>query len=685
VPPAVDHALPPWWERVPDAAVSWFVGAIAWWTVVFHVGVPAGLHRDVAGAIWLGGLAVAAAVLLVRRPSDAPERFDDVRLPSTRLVAVLVAAAVGAAALSATRWPDQRPAWWVFWATVVACSAAAVWLVAARARRLPAPDRSSRTAQRSPAGALLVLGLAALAAIGSMVTMRPDADDVFLVNRSSYVAEHSGALPARDTLFSDEVFAATRPDAVPTSIEALVGVVAAWTPFSAPTVTYLAFGPLAAGLALPALWRMLRTLGAHAPALATAAASLFLLLDGGIHYTYGNFHFARAWQGKVVFLIVVVPAMWHHGLRWARDGSRRDLWLLVAAAIAGVGLTTTAALVGPVVTVAAVGGGALAAKHLQRFVLGLLGALPALLAVLVFAVAPAQDVRPALPAYGWIPPWFTLSGGIEPGVQWHWILDRGVALLIPAASAFVAWAVVRDRAARLALALAPLVLFGIFYGPGTFDAIAELTGVRVILWRTLWVLPIPAAIGLVVTAPLLLPRSTVRTALAVAAPVAMVVAMVLGSTWVLDPSNRDLRIGRPAWDVDAADRAIAQRLVDLSEPGDTVLAPEPVSGVIAIQTSRVKTVNPRGQYMFGRHTVPAFRARDRRLASFATSFGVGPAERDRLARALQRLDVSTACVVPDLPDPTVAEVLHGSGFEPVGSDEACDYWRRTEPASPAVP
>jgi hypothetical protein len=300
-------------------------------------------------------------------------------------------------------------------------------------------------------------------------------------------------------------------------------------------------------------------------------------------------------------------------------------------------------------------------------------------------VLPAQDARPALPAYGWIPPWFTLSGGIEPGVQWHWVLDRGFPLLIPAACAFVAWTVVRDRGARLALALAPVLLFGVFYGPGTFDAIAELTGVRVILWRTVWVLPVPAAVGLVVTAPLLLRRSTVRSVLAVAAPLAMAGGMVAASTWVLDPSNRDLRIGRPAWDVDEADRAIAQRLIDLSEPGDTILAPEEVSGVIAIQTSRVRTVNPRGQYMFGRHTVPAFRARDRRLASWATSFGVGAAERERLARALDRLDVATACVVPGLADPTVAEVLGDSGFEPVGDDASCDYWRRTDPGSAAVP
>ena len=38
-----------------DGAVTWFVGAIAWWTVVFHVAAPSDLSRDAAGVIWVTG------------------------------------------------------------------------------------------------------------------------------------------------------------------------------------------------------------------------------------------------------------------------------------------------------------------------------------------------------------------------------------------------------------------------------------------------------------------------------------------------------------------------------------------------------------------------------------------------------------------------------------------------------
>jgi hypothetical protein len=674
--------------RLLDGALSWAVGALAWWTLLFHVAMPLRWHRDLVGGAWVAGLLVSAVVLARWPDCTVPRRWAPVRPQGRWVAAALVAAAVAASALSATRWPDERPQWWVFWAAVVAITACAVAVAAraipipARAAGAPGPERSIGRAP-GPTAVLAVVVLALLAAAGSAFTVRPDADDVFLVNRSTYVAEHPGPLPQRDTLFSDEVFAVTRPDAVPTSFEALVGVVAAWSPVSAPTVTYLLVGPLAALLAVLALWRMLRTLGAVAPALATAAACAFLLLDGGVHYSHGNFHFARAWQGKVVFLIVVVPALWHHGLRWARDGRHRDLALLLAANLAGIGLTTTAAFVAPAVTGVVVVAGAWASGAWQRLLPGLAATLPPLLGVIAFTALPRQDIsvgdrlaEAMGPVLAWIPPWFTLTGGINPGRQWHWILDGGIGLLIPAAAALAAWAFVTDRAARMALALAPLLLFGLLYGPGTFDAIADVSGVRAILWRSGWILPVPAAVGLACTAPLLLARSAHRTALGVLVPVVVLGAMAIGSTWVLDEDNMGMRVGELAWDIDPHDRAAAERLIDLTEPGDVILAPETIGGAIAIQTTRVRAVNPRGTYMSGRHAVPEFRGDQRRMASSAMVLGLPPDGPDALAQAIQDVDASTACVSAALEEPDVERLLSSLGFAPAGEDPRCRFWRR---------
>jgi hypothetical protein len=691
--------------------LTWAVLGLAWWTALFHVATPLRWHRDVVGGLWVGGLAVALIVVAVRSPaaSREPALVAPVAPRVGWQVGVLLAGAVAAAALSAPRWPDERPQWWVFWAGVLAISGGAVAVVS-RARPVPGggdpgrradaagqagaagagePRREAGRAGRHVAGpsaaaVAVVVGLAALAAIGSAFTQRPDADDVFVVNRSTYVAENAGPLPERDTLFSDEVFAVTRPDTVATSFEALVGVVAAWSPVTVPTLTYLLVAPAVAAMAIVALWRMLRTLGAVAPAAATLAASAFLLLDGGNHTNFGNFGFARAWQGKVLFLIVVVPLLWHYGLRWARDGNRRDLGLLLAANVAGIGLTTTAAWVAPSVTVIVVIAGSWAVGMWRRLLPGLAAALPPLLAAGAFAILPRQEPsvadRVADAAgfgFAWIPPWFTLSGGIDPGEEWHFVFDSGVALLIPVAAVLTAWAFVTDRAARMALALAPLVLFGIFYGPGTFDAIADVSGVETILWRSAWVLPVPAAVGLALTAPLLLPASRRRWLLAGAVPAVVLVAMAVGSTWVLDSDNRGMRVGSIGWDVHPSDRAAADRLIALSEPGDVILAPEGIGGAIAVQTTRVRAVNPRSQYMTGRHVVPEFMADERRFTSEAVVLGLAPDEADEFHDAVAALEVDTACVSADLDDSGIDGALADLGFAPVDADNRCVYWRRS--------
>ena len=45
----------------------------------------------------------------------------------------------------------------------------------------------------------------ALVALLSLVMVRPDQDDVFVVNRSTWIAEHDTSFPERDTVFSDDV------------------------------------------------------------------------------------------------------------------------------------------------------------------------------------------------------------------------------------------------------------------------------------------------------------------------------------------------------------------------------------------------------------------------------------------------------------------------------------------------
>lgn len=177
---------------------------------------------------------------------------------------------------------------------------------------------------------------------------RSDADDVFLVNRAVWTSQHDGPFAQRDTLFANQVFPRTGPDFPDRAYEQLVGVLSAWTNVSAATWFYLILGPLVAGLSVWAMWRLLMCLGVRAPAVATGAAALFLVLDGGSHAGLGNFSFVRSWQGKSVLLLIVLPVLMCAGLRWGRHGRGVDLWVMLVSSVAAIGLSSSSLFLVPI-------------------------------------------------------------------------------------------------------------------------------------------------------------------------------------------------------------------------------------------------------------------------------------------------------------------------------------------------
>ncbi|MGQ0433546.1 MAG: DUF6077 domain-containing protein [Microthrixaceae bacterium] len=667
---------------LPDAVLGGVIAAFAWWTVLFHIATPLGWHRDLVMSVWVGGLVAGAALLIRTRPfqSAKPLALTTVRPGPAWQVGGVALCTVVAFTASAVQWVDDGPEWWLFWATAVALGS---WVVVLIVR---APRAGQRAPSTHPTSAVttgtlvLVLAVAALASIGSLVTQRPDADDVFLVNRSSWVAEHPGPLPRRDTIYSDEVFAVTREDAVPTAIEPLIGGLAAWTSFSAPSLTYLGVGPLAAGLAVVALWRLLRTLGAAEPALATAAATVFLLLDGGSHASFGNFGFGRSWQGKVVFLTVILPTVWHHALRWTRDRSRRDLGLLCLANIAAIGLTTTAVFVAPTVTVLGALAGAAGTGGWRRIWLAVASTTPLALAAIAMGFLPDQAPGPLV---GVIRPLSPLLGAIKPWELWHFVLADRIPLALIAIAAFTSWITLQDRAARLTVALAPLTLFGLYYAPSMLDAIDQIAGAGSILWRVAWIVPVPASVGLVLTAPFAVPGAWRDRAL-LSACLAIVVfdLMVIGSPTVLDADGgtQGVHVGGPAWDIDENDRRAAARLLELTPAGGLIAAPELIGGAIAIQTTRVRAVNPRTSYTAAGDDVDGFLAEERLLLSRAVAFGVGPNEAGEVERSLDVLGVVTACVTKTAArSEPLTTALSSRGFTPADADAHCTYWTRPDP------
>ena len=315
-------------DRVLDLAVL----AFAAWTAIYRRCLVLHLRAEWAvAAEVLAARPVPGGRVRRRRPGcRRSHRRRRARGPAACAVAVLAGATLTAAAGIAflhVPWPVVVGAWLV---------AAAVALSSASGTRRRGRGRRGRH------GA----GVDGRARRLSLFLVNPNADDSEYVHLSSWVAAH-GSFPVGDTLFSDQSLPAIFFPPL-NSYEALVGAFARTTelPGAGRRLLRGAAGGRGAvrarAVAAAPRWRV------RSPALALSLALGFLLMDAAGMRTFGSFWLARIWQGKVIFVAVLVPLLLALLLEHAERPSRRGVVLLVAAGVAAVGLTTTAMFVVPV-------------------------------------------------------------------------------------------------------------------------------------------------------------------------------------------------------------------------------------------------------------------------------------------------------------------------------------------------
>jgi hypothetical protein len=321
---------------------------------------------------------------------------------------------------------------------------------------------------------------------------------------------------------------------------------------------------------------------------------------------------------------VLLPLIWLYLSRLADRPRPRELALLLAAGIALVGLTTTSALVGPVVV-----GAALAAAAVLRSRGLLLGA--ACLAVGPAGNALAQKmtsaaigdptVVPATPAET-----FAIAFGVA-----------GAMALIGYGAAVLGVTLVRGPAAVVigcgALATAATLL------PGILDAANSVTGAGPVLWRLAITLPVWVLVGLLVTVPV--PGRVAGLVVPAGMAVALVAAVTLSGRWLWSSTAGVDLTSRPVWKVDQqalSDVRAAERL--RTPPGLWLLPPQQMQ-VLAISKAGPFAVVPREFYL-ANVTDPAGHAEERHIL-YRLVHGE-PVSLPRVRDALGLLDVSLACV-----------------------------------------
>lgn len=653
------------------ALPSIFVIATGAWTLLFHLAMTVGLTRDVSVAMWLVVCSSVAVLSWKAVANWNPTlHLADVRIGSAartgagghlRILVTALTVVASAASLFDISQPWAWTGTWSAWVIAL--------VIAAVSGDASAPSAARAAAQ--PTGHHRSEILVPVAAIGvvivSLLTQRRNADDVFLVNRSVYVEEHGGRFPVRDVLFSDQVFPITRPDFPVSSWEAMIGSLAGWLPGSSLTWTYLVVAPLVAGLGVISMWRLVAVLGVPRPHVVVAVAVLFLALDGGTAASLGNSFLLRPWQGKTVLLIVVLPELVRWTVLWVASGERRSLIMLATCAIAGLGLSSTAVLlVAPIVTASAIGVGVWC-RNWHRPIVTLIPLVPILLTGIGRFVADPQPLiaRAAAAVVG--PPDFLSSPPVGGALVTKVAGEGGVVVAIVASVGAVMLCRGVARLVLASLCLAGLALLA----PGVPHLFKDL-GVGSIVWRVVWLIPIPLLIGIVIANFRPSSRGRPQRALLdLGSFVVLVGVMIASNNPVLSMRNLD-SVGSVAVDLPSEWVTTARLLAAATPEGTTVAGPVGVNWAVSAVTSSVKAINPRRSYLSVLDRHPDFHAEDRRVV---TRIVEGKRRSDDLAllpTATDRLGLGALCLVE--PDRQVKSILDDLGFVRAPSTDVCEVW-----------
>ena len=211
------------------------------------------------------------------------------------------------------------------------------------------------------------------------------------------------------------------------------------------------------------------------------------------------------------------------------------------------------------------------------------------------------------------------------------------------------------------------------------DLINAVTGSGPILWRMLYVAPVPVLVGLLVAlpwgrgdaaaedGPTAVQRGTAYAGLA-----AVAAGFVLGGhpVWSHTGHTGTLSVtSRPEWKVDLPSLRDVELLAEKDISGTVLLPPQRMK-VLTMYTTKAFPVVPRDWFVQNMREPKASNAARTVLAEI--SDGVGPfVSEGNAAAALDQLDVTLACVVTTAKDADrVVEIYRAAGYrdqEKVGS------------------
>lgn len=609
-----------------DGAGDGVLAAFAVWTVAYEVAVVTERSVWTLGALWLP---VAAALALLGAWTAQVARAEPamvvsghpVQPPSghrgltSALVVLLVAAVV------------LRDQLGMVPASVVGLALLGLALVS-RPHDQPEPEPEP-TAGRTYLAVVVSLGVAVFASF----LRRPDADDAFYVNRSTWVAEH-GVPAVRDTMFGPETFPSTYGRGVPfPSVESLFGALAHLVDVSAATLCYVVVVPVLAFAAAWGAWRLVRAWTATRAMPVFLVTLLVVAMSGDA--IAGSYSVGRIWQGKVIAFAILSPMVWVYFRDLAAGGSlaaRRARVMLLLAGIGLAGLTSATPLLAPSYAGAAL----LAAAVLRNrsLVLGgllfLAGPLAAASTVFLGKQSFVSQDSEQLTARD--------TFNILMSVDSTAMAVLGTLALVVA----VRW--LRPEAAVLAACASFAALLALL--PGVLDLAGEVTGGGSIVWRLVLLVPLAVLTAVLLVEGVARFAPSPMTRLVSAVVLAAVLALGGRTLWQGDGAD----FASPGWKADRAALDDVKAVLDLDAGDGSLMLPADQSQVLATYTTERFATVPRFKY------VAALDDTDERISARYALFGWLEGGYPLFARGvrdrLDLLDVAVLCVPADDEDLT---------------------------------
>ncbi|MFY1701382.1 DUF6077 domain-containing protein [Micromonospora sp. WMMA1923] len=641
-------------RRLTDAAVV----AFALYTVLYHAAFLFRWAPSVTFLVWLGGCGVLAVLRLgvaVQRARTA--RHRPVAAPTPTTTTTDAAGATPATAADAGAVPADSPVpgsarsgprwWWMLAAAAVGVAAAvtasqggampwwvpaslgvlasvAVALLARRTWFTADADTPTATAWQT----WYVLLVSAGVAVSSLYGARNTPDDVFYLGKSVWVAERD-SVPLRDFLFTEEIMPPLSTQPPIASIEVFAGSLGRFFGLHAATATWYVLLPALAVLAIIALWRLVHRWAPRRPVLAFTVAVAYLYLVAGGDAALGTFHLPRLYEGKGMFVSAAVPLMWVYLTDWFESRSKWRLFLIFALSVVSIGLTSTSAIILPILVGAAALAMALVGRWWQ--------------AVATFAVALVYPIGAVVVTRLVLGP-VTEVGGTTQFFDGEGTYRRtlliGTLGVIGGLALWCAPLLLRRRAPRL-LAAGAAVTMSVLFVPGVLEFLGSVTGVSAVLWRVPWILALPGLVGILCT--LHPPRfDWLGRLLGALVAAALVASFSLYGTPMWDRDSYVETHPRPVWKMPQDRQGRIEWIHGLDRPPGLLLAPSTLMRIAPIISSRMRVVLPRDGYLIEYDWSSEF-AQDRlRLAALADGTEVAPLP--DIEAAIDRLEVGTICL-----------------------------------------